>query len=92
MKPLTPPDILTRTGGTPIVCLAACTTPVASLLDPQCDAVPASVTEPLVRRITAEVAVPAIGIGASAAVAAHAEDVRARRFPGQEHMFADSAP
>lgn len=85
------------------------------------------VTEPLARRITAEVAIPTIGIGASpacdgqvlvvddmlglfgefrpkfvkryaelgdaasAAIAAYAEDVRARRFPGPEHVFADSA-
>lgn len=83
------------------------------------------VTEPLARRITETVAIPTIGIGASAAcdgqvlviddmlgmfeafqpkfvkryaelgrdaeaaVAAFAEDVRARRFPGPEHVFAD---
>ena len=81
------------------------------------------VTEPLARRITAEIAVPTIGIGASAAcdgqilvvddmlgmftdfrpafvrryaelaetaeaaIAAYAEDVRARSFPGPEHTF-----
>lgn len=86
------------------------------------------VTEPLARRITAEVAIPTIGIGASpacdgqvlvvddmlglfgefrpkfvkryaelgqaasAAIAAYAADVRARRFPGPEHVFADKAP
>lgn len=86
------------------------------------------VTEPLARRITGEVAIPTIGIGASpacdgqvlvvddmlglfgefrpkfvkryaelgqaasAAIAAYAEDVRARRFPGPEHVFADKAP
>lgn len=85
-------------------------------------------TEPLARRITAEVTIPTIGIGASpacdgqvlvvddmlglfgefrpkfvkryaelgaaasAAIAAYAEDVRARRFPGPEHVFADKAP
>ncbi|MFN7634484.1 MAG: 3-methyl-2-oxobutanoate hydroxymethyltransferase, partial [Acetobacteraceae bacterium] len=39
MKSLTPPDILARKGGTPIVCLTAYTTPVAKLLDPHCDVV-----------------------------------------------------
>ena len=79
----------------------------------------------LARRITAEIAVPTIGIGASAAcdgqilviddmlglftdfrprfvrryaelgtaaaeaIAAYAADVRDRRFPGPEHVFAD---
>jgi len=83
------------------------------------------VTEPLARRITEAVAIPTIGIGASAAcdgqvlviddmlglftefqpkfakryaelgrdaeaaIAAFAEEVRARRFPGPEHVFAD---
>ena len=82
----------------------------------------------LADRITAEVAIPTIGIGASAgcdgqilvvddmlglftafkpkfvkryanlgdemqvALAAYAEDVRARRFPGPKHVFADQAP
>lgn len=82
------------------------------------------VTEPLARRITETLAIPTIGIGASAAcdgqvlvlddmlgffedfqpkfvkrygdlgrdaeaaIAAFAEDVRARRFPGPEHVFA----
>ena len=86
------------------------------------------VTEPLARRITEEVAIPTIGIGASpacdgqvlvvddmlglfgdfrprfvkryaelgeaasAAIAAYAEDVRARRFPGPEHVFAERTP
>ena len=86
--------------------------------------VPASLAD----RITAEVPIPTIGIGASpgcdgqilvvddmlglftafkpkfvkryaslgadgeAAIAAYAEDVRARRFPGPEHVFADKAP
>jgi 3-methyl-2-oxobutanoate hydroxymethyltransferase len=81
------------------------------------------VAEPLARRITAEIAIPTIGIGASAAcdgqvlvlddilglfedfrptfvrryaelggtveaaVAAYAEDVRARAFPAAEHVF-----
>ncbi|MDR5654959.1 3-methyl-2-oxobutanoate hydroxymethyltransferase [Ruixingdingia sedimenti] len=85
------------------------------------------VTEPLARRITAELAVPTIGIGASPAcdgqvlvvddmlglfsdfrpkfvkryaeleseadraIAAYAADVRARAFPGAEHVFADTA-
>lgn len=84
------------------------------------------VTEPLARRITAELAVPTIGIGASPAcdgqvlvvddmlglfsdfrpkfvkryaeleseadraIAAYAADVRARAFPGAEHVFADT--
>jgi 3-methyl-2-oxobutanoate hydroxymethyltransferase len=39
VKTLTPPDILARKGGTPIVCLTAYTTPVAKLLDPHCDVV-----------------------------------------------------
>ncbi len=86
------------------------------------------IPQKLADRITAEVAVPTIGIGASAgcdgqilvvddmlglftafkpkfvkryanlgdemqvALAAYAEDVRARRFPGSEHVFADQAP
>ena len=84
------------------------------------------VTEPLARRITEAVAIPTIGIGASAAgdgqvlvtddmlggfadfqpkfvkryaelardseaaIAAFAEEVRARRFPGPEHVFSDA--
>ncbi|MHA6344729.1 3-methyl-2-oxobutanoate hydroxymethyltransferase [Roseivivax sp. CAU 1761] len=84
--------------------------------------------EGLSDRITAEIAIPTIGIGASAgcdgqvlvvddmlglftafkpkfvkryadlgqraeaAIAAYAEEVRARRFPGPEHVFADAAP
>jgi 3-methyl-2-oxobutanoate hydroxymethyltransferase len=84
--------------------------------------------EPLAREITARVAVPTIGIGASvacdgqilvvddviglfadfrpkfvkryaevaepiaAAIRDYAADVRARRFPGPEHMFAATAP
>ena len=83
------------------------------------------VTEPLARRITEAVAIPTIGIGASAAcdgqvlviddmlglftefqpkfakryaelgrdaeaaIAAFAEEVRTRRFPGPEHVFVD---
>ncbi|MBW4708336.1 3-methyl-2-oxobutanoate hydroxymethyltransferase [Roseobacter sp. YSTF-M11] len=86
------------------------------------------VPQGLADRITAQIDIPTIGIGASAgcdgqilvvddmlglftafkakfvkryadlgaagteAVAAYAEDVRARRFPGPEHVFADEAP
>ena len=84
--------------------------------------------EPLARRITAEIAIPTIGIGASVdcdgqvlvvddllgltgegtprfvrryadlagtiteAATAFAADVRARRFPGPEHVFAEKKP
>ena len=86
------------------------------------------IPDPLARQVTAELAVPTIGIGASpacdgqilvvddmlglfadfkpkigkryaeleaaarAAVAAYAADVRARRFPGPEHVFGAAAP
>lgn len=33
-----------------------------------------------------------LGVSGEAAIAAYAEDVRARRFPGPEHVFADQAP
>ncbi len=33
-----------------------------------------------------------LGQSTEAAIAAYAEDVRARRFPGPEHVFADTAP
>lgn len=36
---LTPPDILARKGGTPLVCLTAYTTPMARLVDRDCDIV-----------------------------------------------------
>lgn len=36
-KALTPPDILSRKGGTPIACLTAYTTPVARVVDRHCD-------------------------------------------------------
>ncbi len=36
-KALTPPDILSRKGSTPIVCLTAYTTPVARIVDRHCD-------------------------------------------------------
>ena len=36
-KALTPPDISSRKGGTPIVCLTAYTTPVARIVDRHCD-------------------------------------------------------
>ncbi|WP_298844677.1 3-methyl-2-oxobutanoate hydroxymethyltransferase [uncultured Roseobacter sp.] len=86
------------------------------------------VTQTLADRVTSEVDIPTIGIGASvgcdgqilvvddmlglftafkakfvrryahlgeageAAIAAYADDVRMRRFPGPEHVFADEAP
>jgi 3-methyl-2-oxobutanoate hydroxymethyltransferase len=39
MRTLTPPDILARKGGTPLVCLTAYTTPMARLVDAHCDVV-----------------------------------------------------
>lgn len=33
-----------------------------------------------------------LGVSGEEAIAAYAEDVRARRFPGPEHVFADEAP
>ncbi|WP_040677754.1 3-methyl-2-oxobutanoate hydroxymethyltransferase [Nitratireductor pacificus] len=36
---LTPPEVLARKGGVPIVCLTAYTTPIARLVDPHCDIV-----------------------------------------------------
>jgi 3-methyl-2-oxobutanoate hydroxymethyltransferase len=39
MRTLTPPDILARKGGTPLVCLTAYTTPMARLVDAHCDIV-----------------------------------------------------
>lgn len=36
-KALTPPDISSRKGGTPIVCLTAYTTPIARVVDQHCD-------------------------------------------------------
>lgn len=38
-RAITPPDIRSRKGGTPLVCLTAYTTPVARLVDPHCDVV-----------------------------------------------------
>ncbi|BCG83360.1 3-methyl-2-oxobutanoate hydroxymethyltransferase [Mesorhizobium sp. 113-3-3] len=38
-KAITPPDIRTRKGGTPLVCLTAYTTPIAKLVDRHCDIV-----------------------------------------------------
>lgn len=39
MRTLTPPDVLARKGGTPLVCLTAYTTPMARLVDAHCDIV-----------------------------------------------------
>ena len=38
-RAISPPDVLARKGGTPLVCLTAYTTPVARLVDPHCDIV-----------------------------------------------------
>jgi 3-methyl-2-oxobutanoate hydroxymethyltransferase len=38
-KAFTPPDISARKGKTPLVCLTAYTTPIARLVDPECDVV-----------------------------------------------------
>lgn len=37
IRRLTPPDIMARKGGTPLVCLTAYTTPVARIADKECD-------------------------------------------------------
>ncbi len=39
VKALTPPDIVSHKGGTPLVCLTAYTTPMARLVDTTCDIV-----------------------------------------------------
>jgi 3-methyl-2-oxobutanoate hydroxymethyltransferase len=39
VRAVTPPQVVQRKGGTPIVCLTAYTTPVARLVDPHCDVV-----------------------------------------------------
>lgn len=39
IKAITPPDIRSRKGGTPLVCLTAYTTPIAKLVDQHCDIV-----------------------------------------------------
>jgi 3-methyl-2-oxobutanoate hydroxymethyltransferase len=39
IRALTPPDILARKGGTPLVCLTAYTTPMARMMDRHCDVV-----------------------------------------------------
>lgn len=39
IKAITPPDIRSRKGGTPLVCLTAYTTPIAKLVDRHCDIV-----------------------------------------------------
>lgn len=39
MRRVTPPDLLARKGGAPLVCLTAYTTPVARLADAQCDVI-----------------------------------------------------
>ncbi|MGB3389704.1 MAG: 3-methyl-2-oxobutanoate hydroxymethyltransferase [Pseudaminobacter sp.] len=38
-RALTPPDVLARKGGEPLVCLTAYTTPIAKLVDAHCDVV-----------------------------------------------------
>lgn len=37
--PLSPPDVVSRKGGKPLVCLTAYTTPIAKLVDPHCEIV-----------------------------------------------------
>ena len=39
VRAVTPPEVLARKGGEPLVCLTAYTTPVAKLVDPHCDIV-----------------------------------------------------
>ncbi|PSJ58079.1 3-methyl-2-oxobutanoate hydroxymethyltransferase [Kumtagia ephedrae] len=39
IRALTPPDILARKGGTPLVCLTAYTTPMARMMDRHCDVI-----------------------------------------------------
>ncbi|RWQ17241.1 3-methyl-2-oxobutanoate hydroxymethyltransferase, partial [Mesorhizobium sp.] len=39
VRAMTPPKVAERKGGVPLVCLTAYTTPVARLVDPQCDVV-----------------------------------------------------
>lgn len=95
IRQLTPPDVMARKGGTPLVCLTACTTPIARIADAECDLllvgdgvgmVLHGLFRPkFVRRYAGR------GDAAARAVASHAAAVRARRCPRPDHVFADRA-
>ncbi|WP_366942734.1 hypothetical protein [uncultured Paracoccus sp.] len=88
IQQLTPPDVAARKGDTPLVCLPACTTPIARISDAECDVllVVAMVLHGLFRAIFVR-RCPEMEEAAARAVARYAAAVRARRCPWPDHVF-----